>query len=92
MAGEASLRIAALGKSRLEASRSSHATQKDSSPINQYDRSHKPWEELMKRPATIVPPLTPFTSDLRVDYDALAKGVDYVVEDCNATVVIAAAR
>jgi 4-hydroxy-tetrahydrodipicolinate synthase len=46
----------------------------------------------MKRPATIVPPLTPFTSDLRVDYDALAKGVDYVVEDCNATVVIAAAR
>jgi len=44
----------------------------------------------MKRPATIVPPLTPFTSDLRVDYDALAKGVDYVVDDCNATVVIAA--
>jgi 4-hydroxy-tetrahydrodipicolinate synthase len=44
----------------------------------------------MRRPATIVPPLTPFTSDLRVDYDALAKGVDYVVDDCNATVVVAA--
>jgi 4-hydroxy-tetrahydrodipicolinate synthase len=44
----------------------------------------------MQRPATIVPPLTPFTADLRVDFDLLAKGVDYVVEDCNATVVIAA--
>lgn len=44
----------------------------------------------MQRPVTIVPPLTPYTADQRVDYDLLAAGVDYVVEDCNATVIIAA--
>jgi 4-hydroxy-tetrahydrodipicolinate synthase len=41
-------------------------------------------------PGTIVPPLTPFTSDLKVDYDALKHMVDYVVEDCGASLVIAA--
>jgi 4-hydroxy-tetrahydrodipicolinate synthase len=40
--------------------------------------------------STIVPPLTPFRPDLGVDYAALQKGVDYVVEDCAADVVIAA--
>jgi 4-hydroxy-tetrahydrodipicolinate synthase len=40
--------------------------------------------------STIVPPLTPFRPDLDVDYAALQKGVDYVVEDCAADVVIAA--
>jgi len=38
---------------------------------------------------TIVPPLTPFR-DGRVDYDALRAMVDYVVEDCNASMVVAA--
>ncbi len=44
----------------------------------------------MPLPVTVVPPLTPFDENLRVDFDALTKGVDYVVEDCNATVVIVA--
>jgi 4-hydroxy-tetrahydrodipicolinate synthase len=38
----------------------------------------------------IVPPLTPFTADLKVDEKALQAGVNYVVEDCNAAMVIAA--
>jgi 4-hydroxy-tetrahydrodipicolinate synthase len=40
-------------------------------------------------PGTFVPPLTPF-KDGRVDYDRLGAIVDYVVEDCDATMVIAA--
>lgn len=41
-------------------------------------------------PGLIVPPLTPFNEHQQVDYDVLAKGVDYVVADCNAAMVIAA--
>lgn len=44
----------------------------------------------MQFPATVVPPLTPFAEDLGVDMAALRRGVDYVVEDCDASVVIAA--
>jgi len=44
----------------------------------------------LKLPATVVPPLTPFTADLKVDYDALKAMVDYVVDECDATMVIAA--
>jgi 4-hydroxy-tetrahydrodipicolinate synthase len=44
----------------------------------------------MDYPATIVPPLTPFTADGKVDYDKLARIVGYVVEDCAASMVIAA--
>jgi len=44
----------------------------------------------MKLPGTIVPPVTPFTDDLKVDYDKLAGIVDYVVEDCGASMVVAA--
>jgi 4-hydroxy-tetrahydrodipicolinate synthase len=44
----------------------------------------------IKLPGTVVPPLTPFTEDLRVDYDKLAGIVDYVVEDCGASMVVAA--
>ena len=44
----------------------------------------------MKLPGLIVPPLTPFTADLKVDEKALQVGVNYVVEDCNAAMVIAA--
>ena len=44
----------------------------------------------MKLPGTVVPPLTPFAADMKVDYDALKKGVDYVVQDCNASMVIVA--
>ncbi|NBS96694.1 MAG: dihydrodipicolinate synthase family protein [Betaproteobacteria bacterium] len=41
-------------------------------------------------PATVVPPLTPFTAAGAVDYAALERMVNYVVEDCEATMVIAA--
>lgn len=44
----------------------------------------------IRLPGSIVPPLTPFTEDLKVDYDALRGIVDYVVEDCDASMVIAA--
>ncbi len=44
----------------------------------------------MQLPDLVVPPLTPFTSDLRVDVDALRKGVDHVVGECGATMVVAA--
>lgn len=42
------------------------------------------------QPDLVVPPLTPFTSDLQVDVDALHKGVDHVVGECGATMVVAA--
>lgn len=44
----------------------------------------------MNRPALIVAPLTPFTSDLKVDEPALRRQIDYVVEVCGATMVVAA--
>lgn len=44
----------------------------------------------LKLPGTIVPPLTPFTDDLKVDYDKLAGIVEYVVETCGASMVVAA--
>jgi 4-hydroxy-tetrahydrodipicolinate synthase len=44
----------------------------------------------MDRPGLIVAPLTPFTSDLKVDAPALRRQIDYVVEDCGATMVVAA--
>lgn len=44
----------------------------------------------IRLPGSIVPPLTPFTEDLKVDYPALRRIVDYVVEDCDASLVIAA--
>jgi len=44
----------------------------------------------MELPGLIVPPLTPFNADLDVDLKALEAGVNYVVEDCNASMVIAA--
>lgn len=44
----------------------------------------------MQFPVTVVPPLTPFAEDLSVDMAMLECGVDYVVEDCDAGVVIVA--
>jgi 4-hydroxy-tetrahydrodipicolinate synthase len=38
----------------------------------------------------IVAPLTPFTADLEVDEKALQRQIDYVVQDCGATMVVAA--
>jgi 4-hydroxy-tetrahydrodipicolinate synthase len=44
----------------------------------------------MQKPGLIVAPLTPFTSDLRLDEAALQRQIDYVVRDCGATMVVAA--
>src|SRR5262245_19633402 len=44
----------------------------------------------MDTPGLIVAPLTPFTADLTVDEPALRRQIDYVVEDCGATMVVAA--
>jgi 4-hydroxy-tetrahydrodipicolinate synthase len=44
----------------------------------------------MDRPGLIVAPLTPFTSDLKLDEPALRRQIDYVVADCGATMVVAA--
>lgn len=40
-------------------------------------------------PGLLVPPLTPFTGDLEVDYPALQRGVDYVVQRCKPQMVVA---
>jgi 4-hydroxy-tetrahydrodipicolinate synthase len=47
-------------------------------------------EIAMDRPGLIVAPLTPFTADLKVDEPALERQIHYVVEDCRATMVVAA--
>jgi len=44
----------------------------------------------MQLPGLAVPPLTPFNSDLKVDEALLKTEVDYVIEDCNAAVVVVA--
>ena len=44
----------------------------------------------MVDPGLIVAPLTPFTAELEVDTPALRRQIDYVVEDCGATMVVAA--
>jgi 4-hydroxy-tetrahydrodipicolinate synthase len=44
----------------------------------------------MTTPGLIVAPLTPFTADLCVDEAALKRQIDYVIDDCRATMVVAA--
>ena len=44
----------------------------------------------MGKPELVVAPLTPFTSDLKVDEELLKGEIDYVIEDCAATMVVAA--
>ena len=44
----------------------------------------------MTKPELVVAPLTPFTSDLKIDVAALKREIDYVVADCGATMVVAA--
>jgi 4-hydroxy-tetrahydrodipicolinate synthase len=44
----------------------------------------------MQTPGLIVAPLTPFTSDLKVDEAGLGRQIDYVIRDCRATMVVAA--
>jgi 4-hydroxy-tetrahydrodipicolinate synthase len=44
----------------------------------------------MPLPDLVVAPLTPFTADLRVDEKMLARQLDYVVDECKATMIVAA--
>jgi hypothetical protein len=44
----------------------------------------------MEGPGLIVAPLTPFNSELNVDEPRLHRQIDYVIEDCRATMVVAA--
>src|SRR5271167_3496457 len=44
----------------------------------------------LQLPGLIVAPLTPFTADLTVDDAALQRQIDYVIDDCRATMVVAA--
>ena len=44
----------------------------------------------MTKPELVVAPLTPFTADLKIDAAALKREIDYVIEDCGATMVVAA--
>jgi 4-hydroxy-tetrahydrodipicolinate synthase len=44
----------------------------------------------IKNPGLIAAPLTPFTSDLKLDEPALHRQIDYVIEDCASTRVVAA--
>jgi 4-hydroxy-tetrahydrodipicolinate synthase len=44
----------------------------------------------MKIPGLVVPPLTPFKADRTVDFDTLKREIDYIVDDCGATMVSAA--
>jgi 4-hydroxy-tetrahydrodipicolinate synthase len=48
------------------------------------------WETQMQTPGLIVAPLTPFTPELTVDEAALKRQIDYIVDDCRATMVVAA--
>src|SRR5688572_26738740 len=45
---------------------------------------------ISQTPGLIVAPLTPFTSELKVDEVGLARQIDYVIKDCRATMVVAA--
>jgi 4-hydroxy-tetrahydrodipicolinate synthase len=44
----------------------------------------------MNEPGLIVAPLTPFTSNLKIDDATLRNQIDYVIDDCRATMVVAA--
>jgi 4-hydroxy-tetrahydrodipicolinate synthase len=44
----------------------------------------------MGKPELVVAPPTPFTGDLKVDEAALKREIDYMIEDCGATKVVAA--
>jgi 4-hydroxy-tetrahydrodipicolinate synthase len=44
----------------------------------------------MEKPGLIVAPLTPFTSDLAIDERALRQEIDYCIDQCDATMIVAA--
>src|ERR1700742_419950 len=44
----------------------------------------------MTKPDLIAAPLTPFTSNLKVDEAALRRQIDYLINDCRVTMIVAA--
>lgn len=42
---------------------------------------------VFSKPGLLVPPLTPYTEDGDVDYDALAEQIDYIITKCDATAI-----
>jgi len=44
----------------------------------------------MEKPGLIVAPLTPFTPELSVDTAALGREIDYCIDQCDATMIVAA--
>ena len=44
----------------------------------------------IKVPGLIIPPLTPFTAQYMVDYDALRAEIDYIIEKCSPGAITAA--
>ena len=44
----------------------------------------------MPTPELIVAPLTPFNDRLEVDVKSLKKQIDYIIDDCKATMIVAA--
>ena len=44
----------------------------------------------MQKPGLIIAPLTPFTRDLKLDERALAREIDYCIDTCDATMIVAA--
>ncbi len=44
----------------------------------------------MTEPRLVVPPLTPFGADLLPDWNVLSREIDYIVEQCRATDIVAA--
>jgi 4-hydroxy-tetrahydrodipicolinate synthase len=47
-------------------------------------------ESFMAKPGLIVAPLTPFTHELKLDERALAREIDYCIEVCDASMIVAA--
>jgi 4-hydroxy-tetrahydrodipicolinate synthase len=48
------------------------------------------FRDLFEIPGVVVPPLTPFRADLKVDYSLLQTEIDYVVTNCKASAISAA--
>ena len=44
----------------------------------------------VKTPGLLVAPLTPFTPELKIDEAGLQLQIDYIIEDCRATMIVAA--
>jgi 4-hydroxy-tetrahydrodipicolinate synthase len=48
------------------------------------------FRDLFEIPGVIVPPLTPFKEDLKVDYSVLQREINYIITSCRASAISAA--